>query len=92
MSRYVVWRPDYDQTREDGREIEALCPQYAAQEWAQRDDYESADYLIVRGNSAEVLVAELGSSLPPFRYSVSGESVPSYRVTMLHGKAQEQKP
>jgi hypothetical protein len=85
MTRYVVWRPDYDQTREDGRVIEAVGPNYAAEEWALRYDCESADYLIVSGNSAEVLVAEVGSSLPPFRYSVSGESVPSYRASMLHG-------
>lgn len=86
MTRYVVWRPDYEQTREDGREIEAYCPQAACELWAEQDDSRSADYLIVLGNSAEVMVAELGSSLPPFRYSVSGESVPSYRATMLHGK------
>lgn len=86
MTRYVVWRPDYEQTREDGREIEAHSPQAACEKWAEQDDSRSADYLIVRGNSAEVMVAELGSSLPPFRYSVSGESVPSYRATMLHGK------
>ena len=92
MTRYVVWRPDYDQTIEDGRVVEALCPEYAVQQWAQRDDCESADYLIVRGNDAEVMVSELGSSLPPLRYSVSGESVPSYRARMLHGKAQEPTP
>jgi len=38
------------------------------------------------------MTSELGSSLAPFRYSVVGESVPSYRASMLHGKAQEQKP
>jgi hypothetical protein len=84
MKRYVVWRPDYGQTREDGRILEAHSPAAACEQWAQREDANSSDYLIVRGNSAELIVAELGSSLPPFRYSVSGESVPSYRATMLH--------
>ena len=92
MTRYVVWRPDYGQTREDGREFEASCPQYAVQEWAQREDCDGADYLIVSGrDTPEVLVAEACSSLPPLRYSVSGESVPSYRATMLHGKAARSK-
>jgi hypothetical protein len=86
MTRYVVWRPDYEQTREDGKVIEAHSPSAACEKWAEREDADSADYLIVRGNSAELMVAELGSSLPPFRYSVSGETVPSYRATMLHGK------
>jgi len=86
MTRYVVWRPDYDQTRDDGRTIEAHSPACACVYWAERDDQQSAEYSIARGNAAELLVAELGSSLPPFRYSVVGEAVPSYHATMLHGK------
>ena len=86
MSHYVVWCPDWEQTREDGRRIEAHSPSNACEQWAQREDAEGADYLIVRGESVELMVAELGSSLAPFRYSVTGESVPSYRATMLHGK------
>ena len=90
MTRYVVWRPDYGQTRKDGCAIEASCPQYAVQEWAKRSDCEGADYLIVSGrDTPEVMVAEAYSSLPPFRYSVSGEAVPSYRATMLHGIGKE---
>ena len=94
MTRYVVWRPDYGQTREDGRSIAANSPQAACEEWAKQDDSKSADNLIVLGNSAEVMVSELWSSLAPFRYSVSGESVPIYRATMLHGKPaiRETKP
>jgi hypothetical protein len=86
MTRYVVWRPDYDQTQADGRTIEAHSPAYACVYWAERDDHQSAEYSIARGNAAELMVAELGSSLPPFRYSVVGEAVPSYHATMLHGR------
>ena len=86
MTRYVVWRPDYGHSIQDGTTIEAHSPSAACEEWAEREDASGADYLIVRGDSAELMVAELGSSLAPFRYSVSGESVPSYRATMLHGK------
>ena len=79
---YVVWRPDYMQTKEDGRFIDATCPEHACREWAQREDAESADYLIVSGSDADLMVAELGSSLSPLRYIVSGESAPSYRARM----------
>ena len=85
MTLYIVWRPDWEQTREDGRRIEAHSPSYACEQWAQREDADSADYLIVRGESVELMVVELGSSLMPFLYSVSGESVPSYYARMLHG-------
>lgn len=86
MTRYVVWRPDWEQTMGDGKTIEAHSPAAACEHWAEREDADSADYLIVGGNPAELMVTELGTGLPPFRYSVSGEAVPSYRATMLHGK------
>jgi len=91
MTRYVVWRPDYDQTQDDGRTIDAEHPQAACEKWAEVDDWKSAEFSIARGNAAELMVCELGSSLPPFRYSVVGEAVPSYRASMLHGKAQKEK-
>jgi hypothetical protein len=74
---------------EGGREIEAHCPEHAVRQWAQMADAESADYLIVRGNPAEVLVCLVGSSLPPYRYSVSGESEPVYYARMLHSAASD---
>jgi hypothetical protein len=88
MTRYVVWCPEYGQTREDGRVIEAYGPTLACEQWAEREDQKSAEYSIARGNAAELMVAEIGSSLAPFRYSVVGEAVPSYRATMLHGKPE----
>jgi len=89
MSCYVVWCPGRDQTQRDGRTIDAEHPQAACEKWAEVDDWRSAEFSIARGNAVEVMVRELGSSLAPFRYSVVGESVPSYRASMLHGKAQE---
>ena len=89
MTRYVVWRPDYGQTQEDGRTIEADHPAAACIAWAERDDQESAEYSIASGKDAELMVAELGSSLAPFRYSVGGEAIPSYYATMLHGTKEK---
>lgn len=82
MTRYVVWRPDWGQTIEDGKTIEANSPAAACEKWAEREDAASADYI----TCAELMVTELGSSLRPLRYSVSGETVPCYRATMMHGK------
>ena len=86
MTRYVVWRPDHYQTREDGREFDARSPQAACEKWAVLEDTRSDSYPFARGNIAEVMVADVNSSLPPSRYIVSGESVTIYRVQMVHGK------
>ena len=86
MTQYLVWCPDYGQSMEESKTIEAHSPSGACEKWAEREDADSADYLIVRGYGAELMVSELGSSLPPFRYIVSGESVPSYYARMVHGK------
>lgn len=76
MKTYVVWREDEE--REDGRKIMADYPEQAACKWAEKDDAWSADYAIVGGDIARVLVApEDGSSEPKF-LEVYGESVPSY--------------
>jgi hypothetical protein len=87
MTQYVVWCPDYGhEGREDGVTVESHSLQGACEKWAELSDSRSADYLIVGGNSAVVMVAEVGSKMPPFRFSVSGESVPLYRAQMLHSK------
>lgn len=84
MPKYVVWRPDYHQTRENGEEFDARNPRDACEEWAAQDDIASGDYSIVHGQIVEVLVAEAGiSSLPPLRYRVRGEAVAVYRATLL---------
>ena len=68
--RFTVWRPDYGQEREDGREIDAYSPEDAAEEWAQRADSESADYLI------PVAIGALGASGGRFR-PVSAADLPT---------------
>jgi hypothetical protein len=57
MKTYTVWCPeDGEESPHDGREFQASCPEYAAQEWAERRDSEG-DYGIVRNEaSMEVMV------------------------------------
>lgn len=77
--KYVVWNPEHGD-REDGREIESHSAEAAVRAWAERDDAESADYLIVRGNDATVQVWDGERERT---YIVSGESVPEYRARLV---------
>lgn len=87
MTRYVVWCPDRNQTREDGEIINVRSPSAACEKWAELDDLDSAGFPTANGNAVELMVAELGSSLAPFKYSVVCEAVPSYHAMMLHGRS-----
>lgn len=78
QTAYRVWCPDRGSTKEDGMRVAAFSPESAALKWAERDDADSADYLIVRGNDATVLVAEDREDAPEHRFVVSGESRPVY--------------
>lgn len=80
MTKYLVWRPEYGQEPEDGTVVDAYDANSAACKWAERDDAESADYLIVRGSDATVKVRAVNKPTDEWEMIVSGESVPSYRA------------
>ncbi|WP_291784457.1 hypothetical protein [Luteibacter sp.] len=80
---YRVWCPERGSTKEDGMRVDAFSPESAAVKWAERDDADSADYLIVRGNDATVLVAEDHDGAQEHRFTVSGESCPVYRARQI---------
>ena len=76
MNAYQVWCPDLGSTRDDAHTIKAFSPDRAAEEWAQREDSHSADYWIVRGTDAHVVVQdEYGRT---HEFTVSGESCAVY--------------
>jgi len=86
MRKFMVWSPDQGSTEDDAREIEGYDAEDAAREWADRDDCESADCSIVRGNSAKVCVRD-GDRVRTF--NVSGETVAQYtarEIDKLGGK------
>lgn len=77
MKTYLVWCPDMGDEREDACEIEAYDAESAAGEWAQEEDWNSAEYSIVSGRETPVVyVAEGDGPVQAFR--VSGEAVPTY--------------
>jgi hypothetical protein len=80
QTEYVVWCPDRGATKEDGRHINAFDHESAATRWAKWDDAHSADYTIVGGSDAIVLVAAVDDGAPEHKFTVSGESVPVYRA------------
>jgi hypothetical protein len=76
--KYKVWCPaDGELKDRDAREIEEYDVESAAEEWADRDDCESAEYRIVGGTPVEVMVRDLATGKLT-RCEVNGESVPQY--------------
>ena len=77
MKTFLVWCPDMGSEREDACEIEAIDAESAAQDWAEGEDCNSAEYSIVSGRQTPVVyVAELNK--PAQMFVVSGEAVPAY--------------
>lgn len=88
MTRYLVWWPEVGHGRDDGKLVIAHSPEDAAARWAQWYDAKSADYLIVGGQQAEVLVLEQGTD-EPVRVRVRGEqSANYYGLLLTHQGAQ----
>jgi hypothetical protein len=83
MPKFMVWSPDQGSTEADAREIEAFDASSAAEEWADRDDCESAEYQIVRGSNAKVCVRD-GERVRTF--DVSGETVALYAAREIGGQ------
>jgi hypothetical protein len=74
---WLAWSPDDGQTEADARPVAASSPEAAAEWWAEADDRESADYSIVRGNDALVMVTSDDGG-PPLAFIVEGRAVPCY--------------
>ena len=80
MTKFLIWRPESGQDSEDGTVVEAYDANAAACKWAERYDSDGADYLIVRGVDATVMVRAVNKPAEQYEMIVSGESVPSYRA------------
>ena len=74
---WLVWRPENGDEEDDARRVMASDAEQAAEDYAERDDSDSAEYGIVGGSPATVCVrAEAGGEVETF--VVSGEAVPHY--------------
>lgn len=83
MKRYLVWCLDYDTTREDARIFEAIDHQDAVERWAKFEDSSSADYLIVGGQDANVMVAEDYDGSEEKNFNVGGWTEAVYLANEL---------
>ena len=77
--KFKVWCPEYGGSFADAREFDAYDAEMAAEEWAEREDSDSAEYSIVGGEEKTVCVSPIESDRHE-TYIVSGESIPYYRA------------
>jgi hypothetical protein len=79
---FTVWCPEQGETADDGRAFDAFDAEEAAEQWAEQDDWSSAEYSIV-GQRSTPIVHVQGPSGDVQRFRVSGEAVPSYSAEHL---------
>lgn len=78
---FLVWRPDWSETEEDAREVEASDAETAAEDRAEEHD-SGGDYDIVGGSDAIYHVMPKDDPAAPVEvYTVTGETVPQYSAT-----------
>ena len=84
MRKYRIWQPDQGNTEACGRLVEAYCIEEAVERWAYLDDRESAEYNIVGGSDATVMVRDIEADALS-TWTVRGESIPSYHARRKAG-------
>lgn len=83
MDMYLVWREE-DGPEDGGVRIKAFDGEQAAEEWAERDDRDSAEYTIASGEEVTV-VARNERDGRKTRYRVTGEAQPVYTAREVSG-------
>lgn len=73
---YLIWCPELGSTSDDGSSVTGYDAEDAAGTWAQREDAESADYWIVKGEGTTVIVRSPDGTEQSFR--VTGEQAINY--------------
>lgn len=76
---WLVWEHDGNRDEEDAREVQAHEADDAAEAYAEAADSEG-EYLFLDSGGVEVRVRRKGGDGPPLRFTVWGESVPTYRT------------
>lgn len=76
---FEVWCPEEDdgEIESHRRKIEAMDAEDAAEQWAEQEDWYSAEYAIVSGRSTPVVAVRAPDGTET-RYRVRGEAVPAY--------------
>ena len=78
MMKFRIYSKSHGQTEDDAKNICAFDHADAVEEWAEKDDQESAEYSIANGEDLEgVMVCEKGDDEWK-EFEVSGETQPVY--------------
>lgn len=84
--KWKVWRPE-NETEDTAVVFERSDASWAAEDWAEHDDAQSADYAIVAGDRPRVCVRQVDDAGKPIGrvrlFEVAGESVPSYSASEM---------
>ncbi len=89
LAKWLVWRPEEDETIDDAQEVRSSDAEEAAEDWAEWSD-SGGDYTIVGGSEATVCVrAKDDDAAPVETFVVTGESVPQYTARAPREKRTE---
>lgn len=80
--RFVVWHPENGQVEGDGKKVNARDAGEAVETWAEWDDVNSAEYHILSGHPARVMVRDVDSG-EASEWIVSGEYMPQYTTLKI---------
>jgi len=69
-------------------EVHAVDAELAAERWAEDDDCDSAEYGILRGDDAEVVVTAADGTKT--RWKVMGESEPTYYASQIEEGGEDE--
>jgi len=89
-TNFKVWCPARGERIEDAEDVATFSHSQAAENWADRIDFTSAEFRIVGGSPCIVHVA-LSDGSDVRRFKVSGEAVREYRAKPLPGPKGEIK-
>jgi hypothetical protein len=80
--KFEVWCLDLGSGPAEAKSFEADCPRRAAEKWADWEDNQSADYWIVGGTIATVMVRRVGEEVAQ-KFMVSGRTERAYCAKAL---------
>ena len=82
MGRYMVWEPAAGGLEDSADEVNAADAGTAAKDWADNEDFESAEYAIASGIPALLMVRDLDTG-ELTEWVVSGKTVRVYTAVQV---------
>lgn len=80
MPVYRVWSETHEEDEADGRDVEAISPQEAAEEWTRLREWSACDFSIAAGRSEVIVNVREGPFLVT-SWRVEGDPAPRYQAS-----------